>query len=79
LKRFLHQRLYFSPALEPEKDDAEKIIQALFAYWVHNPEALPSSYQEKARTNELARVVCDYIAGMTDTYIYEQHEKHVAG
>jgi dGTPase len=79
LKRFLHQSLYFSPALEPEKDDAEKIIQELFAYWVRNPGALPSSYQEKARTDALPRVVCDYIAGMTDTYICEQHEKHVAG
>jgi dGTPase len=79
LKRFLHERLYFSPALEPEKDDAEKIIRDLFEYWVATPGALPTSYQEKAHTDPLARVVCDYIAGMTDNYIYEQYEKRLPG
>ena len=79
LKRFLHERLYFSPALEPEKEDAEKIIRDLFEYWVATPTALPTSYQEKAQTDPLARVVCDYIAGMTDNYIYEQYEKRFAG
>jgi dGTPase len=40
------------------------------------PENLPSSYQEKATQEPLARIVCDYIAGMTDNYIYEQYEKY---
>jgi dGTPase len=40
------------------------------------PENLPLSYQEKAKLERLPRVVCDYIAGMTDNYIYEQYEKY---
>jgi dGTP triphosphohydrolase len=42
-----------------------------------NPEKLPRNYQEKvnAESEPLARVVCDYIAGMTDPYIHEQYEK----
>jgi dGTPase len=76
-KDFLHENLYFSPVLEPEKGDAEKIIRELFEFWISKPEALPSSYQEKAHQEPLARVVCDYIAGMTDNYIYEQYEKHL--
>jgi dGTPase len=75
-KAFLYQNLYFSPALEPEKDDAERIIAELFDLWMKQPEKLPSSYQEKAEREPLARIVCDYIAGMTDNYIYEQYEKH---
>ncbi len=75
-KQFLYQNLYFSPALEPEKDDAERIISELFELWMKQPEKLPSSYQEKAEHEPLARVICDYIAGMTDNYIYEQYEKH---
>ncbi len=74
-KDFLHQNLYFSAALEPEKDDAERIITNLFDLWMKQPEKLPESYQEKAEAEPLARIVCDYIAGMTDTYIYEQYEK----
>ena len=75
-KDFLYSNLYFSPALNPEKDDAERVIGDLFAFWMKQPEKLPSSYQEKAGQEPLARVVCDYIAGMTDNYIYEQYEKY---
>ena len=74
-KDFLYRNLYFSPALEPEKVDAERIITDLFELWMKHPERLPQNYQEKARSEPLARVVCDYIAGMTDNYIYEQHRK----
>jgi dGTPase len=74
-KDFLHQTLYFSPALEPEKEAAERIITDLFELWIQHPEKLPESYQEKAEAEPLARVICDYIAGMTDPYINEQYEK----
>jgi dGTPase len=75
-KEFLFSNLYFSAALDPEKDDAERIIGALFAFWMKEPEHLPSAYQEKAKQEPLPRVVCDYIAGMTDSFIYEQYEKY---
>jgi dGTPase len=77
-KAFLYSTLYYSPTLDPEKEDAEQIIRELFEFWMAKPDRLPSSYQENARQTPLARVVCDYIAGMTDTYIYEQYEKYKA-
>jgi dGTPase len=76
LKEFLYRKLYFSPALTPEKQAAERIIADLFELWIKHPEKLPPNYQHKAETEPLARVVCDYIAGMTDNYIYEQYENH---
>ncbi len=72
-KEFLYQNLYFSAALEPEKNDAERVIRQLFDFWMTQPESLPQSYQEKAGQESLPRVICDYIAGMTDNFIYEQH------
>jgi dGTPase len=74
-KQFLYDNLYFSPALAEEKDDAEIVVRTLFEQWMENPSTLPHNYQEKAREEPLARVVCDYIAGMTDHFIYEQFEK----
>lgn len=68
--------MYFSTTLEPEKDDAERVITHLFNLWMQHPEKLPANYQEKAKSEPLARIVCDYIAGMTDNYIYEQYEKY---
>ena len=72
----MYENLYYSQALEPEKRHAEQVILELFDYWTQKPSALPSSYREKATTEPLIRVVCDYIAGMTDTYILEQHQKY---
>jgi len=77
IKEFLYQHLYFSSALTPEKEIAERVVTELFAFWMKNPEALPHNYQEKAEQDPLARVVCDYIAGMTDNYILEQFEKYL--
>jgi dGTPase len=75
-KTFLYRTLYYSPTLDPEKEDAEQIITQLFEFWMARPDQLPSSYQESANHTSLPRVICDYIAGMTDNYIYERYEKH---
>jgi dGTPase len=75
-KAFLYENLYYSPSLAEEKEDAERIVKELFAFWMAHPETLPHNYQEKAKADSLPRVVCDYIAGMTDNFIFEQYEKH---
>jgi dGTPase len=79
IKDFLYENLYYSPSLEGEKDDAERIVSELFDFWMETPSALPHFYQEKAGQESLPRVVCDYIAGMTDHFIIEQYEKHCGG
>lgn len=74
IKEFLRLNVYQNVELDPGKDDAEKIIGELFSFWMKNPRRLPHSYQEKAADDPLPRVICDYIAGMTDNFIYEQYE-----
>jgi dGTPase len=76
IKDFLYENLYYSPSLAGEKDDAERIVTELFTFWMSNPSALPHYYQEKAGQESLPRVVCDYIAGMTDHFIIEQYGQH---
>ncbi|HEY7099684.1 MAG TPA: deoxyguanosinetriphosphate triphosphohydrolase [Terriglobales bacterium] len=78
-KSFLYEQLYFSSALTPDKVDAEHVIQELFSLWMNRPDLLPYNYREKAGREALPRVICDYIAGMTDSYIYEQYEKLTPG
>ena len=77
-KDFLYENLYFSSALAGEKDDAERVVGELFTFWMDHPEALPHNYRDKVERKEdsLPRVICDYIAGMTDNFIFEQYEKH---
>jgi dGTPase len=74
-KEFLYERLYYSRELEPEKALAERIITELFEHWISHPEALPESYREKLQLEPAPRVICDYIAGMTDNFILDQHQK----
>ncbi len=76
IKDFLYDNLYYSPSLAGEKEDAERIVTELFGFWMENPSALPWAYREKAEQESLPRVVCDYIAGMTDNFIIDQYEQH---
>ena len=74
-KDFLYTNFYNNAALASEKEEAERVIRELFDHWMQHPDDLPSSYHEQARRDPLPRVVCDYIAGMTDHYILERYEK----
>jgi dGTPase len=75
-KDFLYENLYYSAALSDEKGDAERVVGGLFSFWMSNPETLPTNYQEKAKEESLPRIVCDYIAGMTDPFILDQYDKY---
>ncbi|MDW8027962.1 MAG: deoxyguanosinetriphosphate triphosphohydrolase [Armatimonadota bacterium] len=75
LKDFLFERVYLNA--KQVKAEAKKcwvVIERLFDYYMHNPDELPVGLQEKKSMSqeELARIVCDYIAGMTDRYAIDQ-------
>jgi len=74
-KAYLYKALYESKPLLPEKLKAEKVVTETFDYLVAHPGALPPSYQEKVAHEKLVRVVCDYIAGMTDHYVQDVWKK----
>ncbi|HEY4900007.1 MAG TPA: deoxyguanosinetriphosphate triphosphohydrolase [Terriglobales bacterium] len=78
-KAFLYEALYNCRALQPEKNKAEKIVTETFDFLVAHPEELPPSYQEKTEHEKPVRVVCDYIAGMTDHYVEDLRKKLLAG
>ncbi len=78
-KGFLYEALYNCKPLEPEKRQAQKVITEVFNHLMSHPESLPHVYQEREQTEEPARVVCDYIAGMTDHYIEDLRKKLTAG
>jgi len=75
IKTFLYDNLYFSAVLQADKERAEQVVAELFDFFVKAPEELPASYQEKIQHEPLHRIVCGYIAGMTDNYIQDQHRR----
>ena len=72
-KRYLYDTLYTCRELEIEHKKAEEVVTALFNYWIEEPEELPPSYFEEMKTEGLARTIADYIAGMTDSFIFLQY------
>lgn len=75
IKAFLYETLYYSPVLKTDKTRARQVVEEIFSLFMKMPEELPLSYQEKMLHEPLHRIVCAYIAGMTDNYIQDQHRK----
>jgi dGTPase len=68
LKHFLNRCVYQSPGLVEERKAAASRVGELFDLLVRNPERLPPDDREELERRPAHRVVCDYIAGMTDAY-----------
>ncbi|MBI3778313.1 MAG: deoxyguanosinetriphosphate triphosphohydrolase [Gammaproteobacteria bacterium] len=79
LKRFLRQNLYAHERVTQMMGEAVKVVRGLFEAFMHDPRLLPSQYQEKLRESDgtpgRARIVADYIAGMTDRYALREHAR----
>ncbi|MGH9779097.1 MAG: deoxyguanosinetriphosphate triphosphohydrolase, partial [Candidatus Acidiferrales bacterium] len=69
LKRFLHRRLYSHPQILEDRDRAVGVVERLFELYLAQPDRMPKQYFEQTQTAPVHRVACDYIAGMTDTYL----------
>lgn len=77
LKRFLHENLYKHHRVIRMADKAERIIKELFKAYLRAPKLLPphvSSLIDKSG-REKHRVICDYIAGMTDRFALDEYKK----
>ncbi|MBI3678792.1 MAG: dNTP triphosphohydrolase [Acidobacteria bacterium] len=70
LKAFLHEHVYSCDALLAERTRSTAAIAQLFQHFLDAPDRLPANYREQAAGLPIHRVVCDYIAGMTDRFFW---------
>jgi dGTPase len=70
IKQFLHHCVYFSAALTEERRKAREKIAQLFQFLLNHPESMPQEYREFSAGETPERIVCDYIAGMTDGFLH---------
>jgi dGTPase len=75
LKDFLYGHLYRHYRLVRMTTKASHFIQELFGAYAAQPAQLPSEVQARIAEEGLYRVVCDYIAGMTDRYALDEYRK----
>jgi dGTPase len=75
LKEFLLSHLYRHYRVVRMGDKAGRIVRDLFQAFVAEPRQLPPRYQEQIGREGVHRVVCDYVAGMTDRFALDEHRK----
>jgi len=75
LEHFLFQRLYRHPRVIRMQAKAERLLTDLFNAYAAEPAQLPMETQARLEEEELHRVVCDYIAGMTDRFALQEYAK----
>jgi len=72
LKNFLLSRVYSNAAISEEREHSIRSLDALFDLFVEHPDRMPPQYAATAERDRRHRVVCDYIAGMTDQFLLRQ-------
>ena len=82
LRAFLHENMYRHYKVNRARSKAKRIVRALFDLFFAEPETLPPEWRGRDDLSDLhrrARVVCDYIAGMTDRYAIREHHRLFGG
>jgi len=75
LEAFLFQHVYRHPDVLAKRAVAEQSLRALFAFYVHDPERLPAKFRQRVAADGPARAVGDYLAGMTDRFALDEHQR----
>ena len=77
LRQFMFQNVYTNPVAKGEETKAKELLERLFVYYLKHIDLLPGYYLQMLEDGEENdRVVCDYIAGMTDQYALAKYSEY---
>ena len=81
IRAFLFANMYRHPAVVEERVRSDRIVRDLFAAFLGNPQLLPEAWRDQVPRDERqrARMISDYIAGMTDRFAIIEHGRLCAG
>ena len=81
IKQFLFRRMYRAPSVMKERARVTQVVRDLFPLYLARPDLLPAEWQadvaEARSDTAMARVVLDYVAGMTDRFAIQEHARLV--
>ena len=79
IRGFLFTRMYRAPTVMAERARVTQVVNALFPLFMNQPALLPAEWQADLAgagdTTALARIVADYVAGMTDRFALQEHAR----
>ncbi len=83
IRRFLFARMYRAPSVMKVRAEVSRVVEDLFPIYLSDPKQMPTRWHAdiEAATDEtaLARIVSDYIAGMTDRFALQDHKRLTGG
>jgi dGTPase len=83
IRRFLYTRMYRAPSVNEMRARVHRVISDLFPFYMAEPQYLPEEWRSDvaraADETALARLVSDYISGMTDRFALQSHARFVEG
>jgi dGTPase len=77
LERFLTERVYKHSDVAAADAKGRRMILALFETYREKPDTLPGRFARRVAEQGPERVICDYIAGMTDRFCIREYNRHV--
>jgi dGTPase len=80
LKAFLFERMYRHEKVNLMTARARRVVHDLYELYMNAPDRLPADWRtgyDRADTAGKARIVADYIAGMTDRFALDEHLRHL--
>ncbi len=79
IRRFLFERMYRAPSVVEMRAEVTQVVRDLFPLFLADPSQLPKQWRKDVAEAEaeaaLARIVSDYIAGMTDRFAIKTHQR----
>lgn len=75
LRRFLYKNLYYHPEVAGVNQSACRRLRDVFSAYLRDPELLGRTTSRRIEADGLPRTVCDYISGMTDRYLLDEHTR----
>jgi len=79
LQQFLYEKVYYHPQVSRARDIAQAELNYLFTRYLDQPALLPPRYQQRLEQQGRHRVICDYLAGMTDRFCHQLYEQRITG
>ncbi len=75
LRKFLYKNLYFHPRVASANQAACELLGEVFAAYLKKPALLGEATARRVEAGGLHRTVCDYVSGMTDRYLLDEHAR----
>ncbi len=75
LRGYLYRNLYYSPEVHEPNRRAVRLLKQLFRYYLEHPQEIGEQARKRASQDGWPRAVCDYLAGMTDRYAIQEHQR----